>query len=137
MDHRCGTRQTVPGEIVLCRRFSDPVRGRVRNISISGLFVELELDASEFALQSLVEVELTPPGGAGGRSCRCLAVVARTTPDGLGLMFDRVKPPAVVRFLAASDAALARPAIQPKLRAVRSVSSASVSEESPRSLLRA
>jgi hypothetical protein len=137
MDHRCGTRQIVPGDTLLCRRFSDPVKGRVRDISISGLFVEIGLDASEFALQSLVEVELTPPGAVGGRSCRCLAIVARTTPDGLGLMFDRLNPPAVVRFLAASDAALARPASQPKLRAVRSASSAPVSEESPRSILRA
>ena len=118
MEHRCGTRQTVPALTTLYPRLSGPVRGRVRDVSISGMFVETRATPQAFPLQSLVEVELVVPGPSGPRRCRCLAMVARATLDGIGLMFDRLSPPAVSRLLAVRDALPKAPAARRRLHAV-------------------
>lgn len=99
MEHRCGTRQCLPAWITLYPRVGGPVRAWVRDVSISGMYVEIESGAGMISLRSLVEIEMARPD-CGGRNVRCLAMVARRTPDGLGLMFDRLSPPAVARLLA-------------------------------------
>lgn len=119
MDHRCGTRQNIPVLATLYPRMAGPVRARVRNMSISGMFVEIRPHAAVLPLQSLVEVEFTiRKAGGATRRYRCLAMVARATPEGLGLMFDRLNPPAVVRLLAARQAASRAQASAPALYAV-------------------
>ena len=127
MEHRCGTRQQLPAVITLYPRMGGAVRAWVRDVSISGMFVELDTGAGTIPPQSLVEIEMSRPDMAGRRS-RCLAMVARETADGLGLMFDRLSPPAVARLLASrATQAAARPA-RPALRALP----AADAEEGPR-----
>jgi hypothetical protein len=124
MEHRCGTRHSLPAVVTLYPRFGGALRALVRDISISGMFVELDSGRGTMPMQSLVEIEL-PKATTGGRCTRCLAMVARATQGGLGLMFDRLGPPAVTRLLAG---ATAEPVARPKLRAVPSTSV----EEPPR-----
>jgi hypothetical protein len=100
MEHRCGSRQSIPAVTTLYPRLSSPVGGAVRDVSISGMFVEATPDP--FPLRSLVEIEFTVPAGAASRTCRCLGMVVRTTAEGVGLMFDRVNPAAVQRLMAAA-----------------------------------
>lgn len=116
MDHRCGTRQHLPALITLYPRLGGPVRAWVRDVSISGMFVEIE-SGGAMPPQSLVEIEMSRPG-ADGRSSRCLAMVARAAADGLALMFDRLNPPAVARLLANRATLPAPRPARPALRAV-------------------
>jgi hypothetical protein len=119
MDHRCGSRQYLPVRVMLYPRSGDPVRAWVRDVSISGMFVELESGPATMPPQSLVEIEMSRPG-IDGRSSRCLAVVARAAADGLALMFDRLNPPAVARLLANQATRPAPRAARPALPAVPS-----------------
>jgi hypothetical protein len=118
MEHRCGTRQNVPALTTLYPRLAGPIRGWVRDVSISGMFVELEAHPAPLPPQSLVEVELVLSEADGGRRCRCLAMVARETEEGLGLMFDRITPPPIARLLATGGTSVLPPA-RPGLRAAR------------------
>ena len=110
MEHRCGERRDI-GMTVLVRRrgWAGSVVARLKDISISGAFIVGPADA--FPLHSLVQVEATAPGGASSRPMMCKAMVARVAADGVGLVFDQVRP--------AGLAPLFRPASAPAQPAVR------------------
>lgn len=75
-----------------------PVIGLAREISISGMFVEVP--QQKLTMNSLIEVGISIPGGEEIRTFRWHAMVIRQTHAGAGLMFDRLRPPAVMRLLA-------------------------------------
>ena len=77
---------------------------QTREVSISGMFVETAPEA--FSANSVLDVELTLPGPAGLRTYRWQAMVIRRTTTGIGLMFDRLRPPAITRLLAGLDGGL-------------------------------
>ena len=91
MEHRCGMRRNV-GLTVLVRRrgWAGSVVAQITDISISGAFIEGPPDA--FPLYSLVQLEATPPGGATIRLMTCKAMVARVGVNGVGLVFDQIRP---------------------------------------------
>jgi len=91
MEHRCGLRRNL-GLTVLVRRrgWAGSVVASLGDISISGAFIEGPPEA--FPLHSLVQLEATPPGGASARMMICRAMVARVGPNGVGLVFDQVRP---------------------------------------------
>ncbi|MCC7259245.1 MAG: PilZ domain-containing protein [Gammaproteobacteria bacterium] len=101
MDHRCGTRYTLDAPVRLSGHGLCGVAGRIREASISGMFVEAP--AELFADHSVIDVEVTLPGVAALRTYRWQAMVVRHTDAGLGLMFDRLRPPAISRLLAGTD----------------------------------
>ena len=101
MDHRCGSRHPLDAAVNLYPRPSLAVRGRIREASISGMFVEAP--SGLFTSRSLVEVEVTVPGGPALRTYRWQAMVVRRTDHGIGLLFDRLRPPAIARLLAHAD----------------------------------
>lgn len=111
MDHRCGTRHAVDARVVLYPRGLAGVAGRIREASISGMFVEAP--PAVFADNNVIDVEVTLPGVAALRTYRWQAMVVRRTTTGLGLMFDQLRPPAISRLLTATDGALA-PAAPPR-----------------------
>lgn len=104
MEHRLGARRAVRAAVVLHPPGAQPVTGLTREVSISGMFVEVPPQA--FSGNAVVDVELTLPGGAELRTYRWQAMVIRQARDGVGLMFDRLRPPAIGRLLANLDAGL-------------------------------
>lgn len=91
MEHRCGARRNL-GLTVLVRRrgWGGSVVARLTDISISGAFIEGPPEA--FPLYSLVQLEATPPGAASRRLMSCRAMVARVGRNGVGLVFDQIRP---------------------------------------------
>jgi len=111
MEHRCGTRRNVELTVLVRRRgWSGSVVARLTDVSISGAFIEGPPDA--FPLYSLVQLEATPPGGASTRLMTCRAMVARVGKNGVGLVFDQIRPASLAPlFSPARNAPL--PAVQP------------------------
>ena len=91
MEHRCGVRRSL-GLTVLVRRrgWAGSVVARLTDISISGTFIEAPRDA--FPLHALVQIEITPPGLSSSRPMTCKAMVARVGVNGVGLVFDQIRP---------------------------------------------
>jgi len=102
MEHRFGVRHPLGGRLTLRNPGQGAVTGRLREASISGMFVETAPEF--FACHTVVDVEMVLPATAGLRSFRWQAMVIRRTVDGVGLMFDRVRPPAITRLLATAKA---------------------------------
>ena len=102
MEHRVGVRHALAGRLTLRSPGQGAVTGRLREASISGMFVETAPEF--FACHSVVDVEMVLPGTAGLRSFRWQAMVIRRTAEGVGLMFDHVRPPAISRLLATAKA---------------------------------
>lgn len=102
MEHRFGARHALSGRLVLRSASTGPVPAQLREASISGMFVEAPPEA--FSTNTVVDVEMTVPGATGLRCYHWQAMVIRKSRDGLGLMFDRVRPPAISRLLAGAAA---------------------------------
>jgi len=104
MEHRCGVRRNLGLTVLIRRRgWAGSVVAELTNISISGAFIEASPGA--FPLHSLVQIETTNPGGASVRLMTCRAMVARVAGNGVGLVFDQIRP----RGLAALFTAAAPP----------------------------
>lgn len=101
MEHRLGIRHPVSVATALYPRESAPVIGLAREVSISGMFVEAP--AQGLTTSSLIEVEISLQSNGEARTFRWLAMVIRKTDAGVGLMFDRLRPPAIMRVLAAAE----------------------------------
>ncbi|WKZ12041.1 MAG: PilZ domain-containing protein [Gammaproteobacteria bacterium] len=104
MEHRLGTRRPVATAVTLHPPGGIPVAGRIREVSISGMFVETPPEL--FSGNTVIGVELTLPGSTDLRTYRWQAMVIRKASSGLGLMFDRLRPPAITRLLERLDAGL-------------------------------
>ncbi len=104
MEHRCGTRHPVSAAVMLRPHGLDAVPGRIQEASISGMFVEAAPEL--FCENSVIDVEVTLPGLTVLRTFRWQAMVVRRTGTGLGLMFDRLRPPAISRLLARAQGEL-------------------------------
>ena len=114
MEHRCGTRHPLDARVTLYARDGRSIVAPLREASISGMYVDAAPD--EFCTNTVIDVEMTVPGPMGLRTYRWQAMIIRRTASGLGLMFDRVRPPAIVRLLAQAEAGLtghAGPAVVP------------------------
>ena len=116
MEHRYGTRYPVEGIVTIAAPGIGEMPARLRDASISGMAVELA-DAP-FCCNTVVDVEMTLPGDADLRIYRWQAMVIRRTETGMGLMFDRLRPPAITRLLASAADGLPLPARSTTWRAV-------------------
>lgn len=120
MEHRCGARRKTDLTVLVRRRgWGGSVVARLVDLSVSG--ARLEGPPEAFPLYSLVRLEATPPGGASTRLMVCTAMVARVGPDGVGLVFDQVRPAGLEPLFRVEDptpapAATLRPTGQPALR---------------------
>lgn len=104
MEHRCGSRHPLSGVVMVYARDGSSARTVLREASISGMFVEASPQL--FCCNSVVDIEMTLPGTAGLRTYRWKAMVIRKTEQGIGLMFDQVRPPAITRLMASAEAGL-------------------------------
>lgn len=89
MEHRCGPRHAVNMTILLRRRgWGGWLVGELTDVSISGAFVRLP--AGALPNLALVELEASQPGSR--RMLRSKALVVRSTPAGVGILFDELRP---------------------------------------------
>src|SRR5512134_741384 len=107
MEHRFGNRRAVRAAVLLHPHAGGPVDGSTADVSISGMFVETS--PHRFPANSVIDVELTLPATTGLRTYRWQAMVIRSTDAGIGLMFDRLRPPAITRLLARIEAGMVQP----------------------------
>jgi hypothetical protein len=84
--HRCNERQTADYSILINTRPHGLQQARIRDVSTSGLFVELPPSAL-LADNSHVELIFVPSTNHLARMLRVPALVVRTTQTGAGLMF--------------------------------------------------
>jgi len=74
----------------LTDRFSDPVQGRIRDISLSGVYVEMPTEA--VAKYTRLRLSVGTGEGNTGPTRNWQCYVVRTTDDGVGCMFDDSDP---------------------------------------------
>lgn len=89
MEHRCGRRRAVNLTILLRRRgWGGWLVGELTDVSISGAFVKVP--AGAFTSHALIELEASQPGSR--RMLRSKAMVVRATAEGIGILFDELRP---------------------------------------------
>lgn len=84
MEHRWGRRISVDVGISLHYRPLGRLRGRLRNLSSSGAFVQT---SPPLPLNAKVEIVITSGADGTAQIHRLEGVVVRTTPNGIGVMF--------------------------------------------------
>ena len=97
MEHRIGTRRPGHASVVLLPKAGVPLAGQISEVSISGMFVTARPE--DFCTNSVIDVEMTLPGATTLKTYRWQAMVIRKTAAGIGLMFDRLRPPAVMALI--------------------------------------
>jgi hypothetical protein len=112
MEHRCGSRHRIAGTVTLQAAGVGAYPARLVEASISGMFVETAVEAP-FCCNSVIDIEMTLPGEAALRTYRWQAMVIRKSGTGLGLMFDRLRPPAITRLMESAAAGMPLPARTP------------------------
>ena len=90
MEHRCNTRRPVVLEALIECRGLGRVPGRIRNISLGGVFVETGRQRP--AMNSIVDLCFSVPYRGGGYRCRISAMVVHRIEGGIGLMFEDLSP---------------------------------------------
>lgn len=70
MEHRCGNRHPLRTLVVLYAAGGAAVRGHTREVSISGMFVDVA--SAHFVTNSVIDIELTVAGTSG-----CAATAGR------------------------------------------------------------
>lgn len=88
MEHRCGTRRAIDAGIIVDCRPAGLVRGRVRNISVGGLYVKMR-PMPGLASDQVTVIFVRRESGVS-RVYRLPALVLRWTREGAGLMFTEL-----------------------------------------------
>lgn len=96
MEHRWGRRIAVDIGVTLRCRPAGRVRGRLRNISSGGAFVQLPIPLTP---HTRVEMVFTSRHGGTAQIHRFETAVSRTTAQGAGLMFLHYDPKALSALL--------------------------------------
>ena len=108
MEHRCNVRHPVSLDTVIRSRTGDRIPGRIKNISLGGVFIEAGLQRP--ALNTRVELSFSLPLNGGSHPCRIAAMVVQRTRRGVGLMFEDLSPETRAALKALLDAGASRPA---------------------------
>jgi hypothetical protein len=88
MEHRCDHRKLLSCEITLQDRKLGLIKGKIRNISLSGMLIDIGANAQK--ITTIVEVSF-PVEACGGRSqCSAKAMVVHQQSGCLGLMFSEL-----------------------------------------------
>lgn len=98
MEHRCGTRRTIDADIIVDCRPAGLVRGRIRNISVGGLYVKMRPIAG--IANDRVRIIFIRRDRGVCRLYRMPAVVIRWTREGAGLMFSELSSNSFYALLA-------------------------------------
>lgn len=103
MEHRCGARHPTRLAVMLVTVEGHRIPGMLRDLSMSGVFVE----TAGHRWQAFTTVELRQVGKMpeGLSEKPVVAMVIRTTANGIGLMFDSLKPPFIEACMSKSEPA--------------------------------
>jgi hypothetical protein len=86
MEHRCDHRKLLTLEIVLNDRHTGEILARTRNVSLSGMLVDI--GKCPVALDTIVEVSFPVGCGELSRDCTAKALVVHQNNGRIGLMFS-------------------------------------------------
>lgn len=89
MEHRWGMRRPLGIDVIVDYRPAAMGHGRVADASVSGLFVKTSL---QLPLHARVKLAFGTREPGATRLHRLEAVVVRSTPDGVGLMYLQFNP---------------------------------------------
>ncbi|BAU48847.1 hypothetical protein SVA_2297 [Sulfurifustis variabilis] len=98
MEHRCGTRRQIDTGVIVDCRPNGLIHGRIRNISVGGLFVKMR--PMPGLASDRVKVVFVRRERGVSRIYRLPAVVMRWSREGAGLMFSELTPNAFYALLA-------------------------------------
>ena len=88
MEHRCGTRRAIDAGIIVDCRPAGLVHGRIRNISIGGLYVKMR--PVRGMTNDRVKIVFVRHDHGVCRIYRLPAVIIRWSREGAGLMFSEL-----------------------------------------------
>ncbi|MCG7985542.1 MAG: PilZ domain-containing protein [Candidatus Thiodiazotropha lotti] len=88
MEHRCDHRKLLSCEITIKDRNLGKLKGKVRNISLSGMLVDIGEDSQQ--INTIVEVSFPVEACGGTSQCRAKAMVVHQQSGCLGLMFSEL-----------------------------------------------
>ncbi|HEX7045653.1 MAG TPA: PilZ domain-containing protein [Burkholderiales bacterium] len=88
MEHRCGTRRVIDAGVIIDSRPAGLVHGRIRNISVGGVFVRMRPIPG--MTNDRVKIVFVRHDRGVCRIYRLPAVIVRWTRDGAGLMFSEL-----------------------------------------------
>jgi hypothetical protein len=115
MEHRCGTRRTIDAEVIIDCRPAGLLHGRLRDISVGGLYVKTKPLAG--MMNDRVQIVFVRHDDRGVcRIHRLPGAVVRWTREGAGLMFSELTSNAFYALLAVLLAEEQRRAVSVKGR---------------------
>ena len=88
MEHRCDHRKLLSLEIVLNDRDHGELRGKTRNVSLSGMLVDI--GETPMRLNAIVNISFPVVCGEESRNCQAKAFVVHQQAGSLGLMFSEI-----------------------------------------------
>ncbi len=98
MEHRCGARRAIDAGVIIDSRPAGLVRGRIRNISVGGLYVKMR--PAPGMTSDRVKIVFVRRDRGVCRIYRMPAVIVRWTRDGAGLMFSELSSNSFYALLA-------------------------------------
>ncbi|MGD8907740.1 MAG: PilZ domain-containing protein [Chromatiales bacterium] len=88
MEHRCDHRKLLTLEIVLNDRDAGEIRGKSRNVSLSGMLVDIS-DMS-MRLNTIIDISFPVECGESIRACTAKVFVVHQKSGCVGLMFSEI-----------------------------------------------
>lgn len=98
MEHRCGTRRAIDAGVIIDSRPGGLLRGRIRNISVGGLYVKMRPLSG--VANDRVKIIFVRHDRGVCRIYRLPAVIIRWTREGAGLMFSELSSNSFYALLA-------------------------------------
>ncbi|MES9831440.1 MAG: PilZ domain-containing protein [Candidatus Thiodiazotropha sp. LLP2] len=88
MEHRCDHRKLISCEIIINDRKLGRMKGKIRNISLSGMLIDIGESSQQ--LSTIVEVSFPVKACGGTNQCKTKAMVVHQQSGCLGLMFSEL-----------------------------------------------
>jgi hypothetical protein len=88
MEHRCDHRKLLSLEIVINDRHHGKIKGRTRNVSLSGMLIDI--GETSLGLNTIIDISFPVICGEESRKCRAKAYVVHQQSGSLGLMFSEI-----------------------------------------------
>ncbi|MCU7812138.1 MAG: PilZ domain-containing protein [Candidatus Thiodiazotropha sp. (ex Notomyrtea botanica)] len=88
MEHRCDHRKLLTLEIIINDRQQGKVTGKTRNVSLSGMLVDIS--DKPLPLNTIVDISFPVDCGEESRECRAKAYVVHQQSGSVGLMFSEI-----------------------------------------------
>ncbi|MCU7845006.1 MAG: PilZ domain-containing protein [Candidatus Thiodiazotropha sp. (ex Monitilora ramsayi)] len=88
MEHRCDHRKLLTLEIVINDRQQGEIRGKTRNVSLSGMLVDIS--ETPLSLNTIIDISFPVDCGDESRECSAKAFVVHQQAGSVGLMFSEV-----------------------------------------------